>query len=142
LAKILRAFLVIQVLLLAQGYVRSPRGIPALGNHHWRNFDSTEFAQRIGDAARAELRGPIRIVIGKEHEADTLALQLPERPLVLIDGSFDKSPWVQRDAVERCGAVELGPTATLHGGKPVGPLLEGTSWRVLLPRQGAAPCVP
>jgi 4-amino-4-deoxy-L-arabinose transferase-like glycosyltransferase len=141
LVKILWAFLIIQALLLARDCVTSPRGIPALGDHHWRNFDSVEFAHRIGDAAHAELGGPIRVVIGREHEADTLALRLPERPYVLIDGSFDKSPWVKRDAVERCGAVELGPTATLQGGKPVGSLLAGTSWRVLMPRPDAAPCV-
>jgi hypothetical protein len=138
--KALRAFLVIQAFVMALGYVTSPRGIPALGNHRWRNFDSAAFAQRIGDPARAELHGPIRIVIGREHEASALALQLPERPRVLFDGRFDRSPWLKRDAVDRCGAVELLPTATLQGGIPVGPVLPGTSWRVLMPRQGAAPC--
>jgi hypothetical protein len=82
----------------------------------------------------------MRIVIGVEHEAETLALQLPERPLVLIGGRFEDSPWVPRDAVERCGAVELGPSATLKNATPVGPLLPATSWRVLQPRPGAAPC--
>lgn len=140
LSKALCVFLLIQALVMTRGYVTSPRGVAALGNHHWRNFDSQEFERRIADAARAELHGPIRIVIGVEHEAETLALQLPERPLVLIGGSFDNSPWLPRDAVDRCGAVELGPSATMKNATPVGPLLPTTSWRVLQPRPGAAPC--
>lgn len=140
LAKILCAFLVIQAVVMARDYLTSPHGIAVLANNHWRNFSSQEFEQRIADAARDQLRGPVRIVIGEKQMAETLALQLPERPLVLIDGRFDISPWLARDAVERCGAVELGPTATLQGGTAVGPLLPATSWRVLMPRQGAAPC--
>lgn len=140
LSKALYAFLVIQALVLAREVVTSPRGIDALGNHHWRTFDSEQFGQRIAGAARAELGGPIRVVIGVEHEAETLALQLPERPLVLIGGRFEDSPWVPRDAVDRCGAVELGPSATMKNATPVGPLLPTTSWRVLQPRPGAAPC--
>ena len=140
LVKILCAFLVIQALVMARDYVTSPRGISALAGNHWRSFNSQEFEQRIADVARAQLRGPIRIVIGQRQIAEALALQLPERPLVLIEGNFGISPWLERHAVERCGAVELGPTATLDGGIPVGPLLPGTSWRVLMPRQRAAPC--
>lgn len=140
LSKVLWIFLIIQALALARDYVTSPRGIALLANNHWRNFDSQEFEQSIADAARDQLRGPVRIVIGEKQMAETLALQLPERPLVLIDGRFDISPWLERDAVERCGAVELGRMATLHGGTPVGPLLPNMSWRVLMPRQGAAPC--
>lgn len=140
LSKVVGAFLVIQALVLTRDYVTSPHGMAALANNHWRNFDSQAFGQGIAEAARDQLRGPIRIVIGEKQMAETLALQLPERPLVLIDGNFDMSPWLERDAVERCGAVELGPTATLQGGIPVGPMLPGMSWQVLMPRQGAAPC--
>jgi len=140
LAKVLCAFLIIQGLVMARDYATSPRGISALAGQHWRSFNSEEFEQGIADAARTQLRGPIRIVIGQRQLAEALALQLPERPFVLIGGRFDISPWLERDAVERCGAVELGPTASLQSGTPVGPLLPGTSWRVLMPRQGAAPC--
>lgn len=140
LSKALCVFLVIQALVMTRGYVTSPRGIAALGSHYWRHFDSQELERRVADAARAELHGPIRVVIGVEHEAETLALQLPERPLVLIGGRFEDSPWVPRDAVERCGAVELGPSATMKNATPVGLLLPATSWRVIRPRPGAAPC--
>lgn len=140
LSKVVCAFLVIQALVMARDYVTSPYGMAALANNHWRNFNSQAFEQRVGDAARTELKGPVRIVIGEKLMAETLALQLPERPLVLIDGRFDISPWLERDAVERCGAVELGPTVTLQGGTPVGSLLPDISWRVLMPRQGAVPC--
>jgi 4-amino-4-deoxy-L-arabinose transferase-like glycosyltransferase len=139
-SKVLCAFVVIQALVMARDYVTSPHGIAVLANNHWRNFSSQEFEQSIADAARGQLRGPVRIVIGEKQMAETLALQLPERPLVLIDGRFDISPWLARDAVERCGAVELGPAATLQGGVPVGPLLPAVSWRVLMPQQGAEPC--
>ncbi|MBY0467356.1 MAG: glycosyltransferase family 39 protein [Burkholderiaceae bacterium] len=139
-SKVLCAFLVIQALVMTRDYVTSPHGIPALATRHWRNFNSQEFGQRIADAARAQLGGPVRIVIGEKQMAETLALQLPERPLVLINGNPEISPWLDRGAVERCGAVELGPTESLPGGVPVGPVLPGTSWRVRMPRQGAAPC--
>lgn len=142
LSKVLCTFLVIQALVMTRDYVTSPHGIPAFATNHWRNFNSQEFGQRIADAARAQLGGPVRIVIGEKQMAETLALQLPERPLVLINGNPEISPWLDRDAVERCGAVELGPTESLPGGVPVGPLLPETSWRVRMPRQGAAPCAP
>ena len=51
--------------------------------------------------------GPIRIVGGDAAIAGTLALQLPEQPLVLIDGRLDRSPWVSRDLLQRCGALLL-----------------------------------
>lgn len=139
-SKVLCAFVVIQVLVMTRDYVTSPHGISALATNHWRNFNSQEFGQRIADAARAQLGGPVRIVIGEKQMAETLALQLPERPLVLIDGNPEISPWLDREAVERCGAVELGYTVILPGGVPVGPLLPGISWRVRMPREGAAPC--
>ncbi|MEI7464600.1 MAG: glycosyltransferase family 39 protein [Burkholderiales bacterium] len=140
LSRVLSAFLIIQALIISREFVTSPNGISALASNHWRDFDSQEFEHSLAEAARTKLRGPVRIVIGKKQLAETLALQLPERPLVLIDGRFDISPWLDRDAVARCGAVELGPTATLQGGVPVGPVLPGVSWRVLMPREGAAPC--
>ena len=45
------------------------------------------------------------VLIGDSGVAGALALQLPERPLVLIGNNYTWSVWVPRDRVARCGAV-------------------------------------
>ena len=137
---VLWAFLVIQAVLLIADYRTSLDAPAPFSTHHWRNFDSVAYAKSVGGPARAELGGPVRVVIGGYLEAVTLAYQLPEKPLVLIDGRMDRSPWIRPGMIERCGAVELGATDALEGAKPLGPMLPGLAWRVLRPKTGAAPC--
>lgn len=138
--KVLCAFLVIQGLLQIWNYRTSLEAPAPFSTHHWRNFDSIAYAKSVSEPARTELGGPVRVVIGGYQEAVTLAYQLPEKPLVLIDGRMDRSPWIRPGMVERCGAVELGATNALDGAKPLGSMLPGLAWRVLRPKTGAAPC--
>jgi hypothetical protein len=136
----LTAFVFIQVLLLVLSQLTSSRGPVALRDHHWRTFDSALLAELVAGPARVALGGPIRIVIGAGDEAGALALQLPEHPLVLIDGRLDRSPWVSKDLLRRCGAVQLGSELSMPGGRPVGAAFPGQAWRVVLPDAEAPDC--
>jgi hypothetical protein len=164
LLKLLPVFLMIQASLLTLECVISV-DVPAAYSRHGRKyFDSAAYANLIADSARARLGGPIRVVSGPLHPASILGVQLAEKPLVLIDGRLDRSPWISPGLVERCGAVELGYTEavdlTKHiaakrqprtefgadvridpaGAEPVGAMFAGLSWRVRLPKPGAPPC--
>ena len=136
------SFVIIQALLLAVSHATSPRGLRGLGARQWRTFDAVELAAQISPAARKELGGPIRVVSGPAAPAGALALQLTERPLVLIDGRLDRSPWLSADLVARCGAVQLGTMQALPAGHALGPAFSGLSWRVLRRDPAAAPCLP
>ena len=162
--KLLPAFLVIQGALLSEEFAVSSDGRASFGFHHLKALDSAAYAKVIADRARAELGGRIHVVSGPERQAGILAIELPDKPLVLIDGRPDRSPWISAGLVDRCGAVELGSTAVagltrrvevgplapaaryadVHidpvGAEPVGPMLPGLSWRVRLPKPGAPPC--
>lgn len=135
-----RIFLWIQALLLALNFVTSPRGALSLRDHHWATFDSAALARRVAAPARAALGGPIVVVSGSTAIAGALALRLPEHPLVLIEGRYDHSPWVDPTLVGRCGVLELGATLDLRGGTPVGPEFAGLAWRVKPRESSAAPC--
>ena len=136
LGKVLRGFVLIQALLLLLSHATSPRGPVSLRDHSWRTFDSAELAYGLAAAARSELGGPVRVVSGEMAEAGALALQLPERPLVLIDGRFDRSPWVSPDLVRQCGMLELGTSRSIPGMSAVGAAFPGLVWRVIKPQAG------
>ena len=98
---------------------------------------------RALEAIRGTLGGPIRILSGPPAVAAAVALELPEHPLVLIDGRRDESPWVSK-AMERAGGVvEIGATGELPGGHPLGSALPGWSYRALpssrSPKKPSAP---
>jgi 4-amino-4-deoxy-L-arabinose transferase-like glycosyltransferase len=134
------AFVIIQALLLAFNHVTSPRGIRSLGHGQWRTFDAAELARLVAVPARREIGGPIRIVSGPATAAGALALQLPERPLVLIDGRHDRSPWVTPALVRRCGALQLGPKTALAASHALGAAFPELSWNVVERDPAAAPC--
>jgi hypothetical protein len=162
--KVIPFFLLIQALLLTQEYLDWRRGPVPYSKHNRNHFDATAYAKLIADPARAQLGGPIRVISGPANPANILAAQLAEKPLVIIDGRLDRSPWIAPGLVTRCGAVELGFAGSggnnqtaetispapdlgyasvpieLAGARPVGPMLPGLSWRVRLPEPGAAPC--
>jgi hypothetical protein len=127
-------FLLIQALLLALSYLTSLRGPQALHDSHWRNFDPRSVAEAIGPPARARLGGPIDVLSGPAAVAGAIALQWPEKPLVLIDGRLDRSPWLSAEQVAACGLVEVGLTEQLELGTTIGPSLPGWSWRAIAPR--------
>lgn len=142
LRRLLAGFVVVNVLLLTVSYVTSPLGPRALRDTHWRTFDPKPVARAL-EAIRGTLGGPIRILSGPPAVAAAVALELPEHPLVLIDGRRDESPWVSK-AMERAGGVvEIGATGELPGGHPLGSALPGWSYRALpssrSPKKPSAP---
>jgi len=98
-------FVAIQALLFAVNWATSPVGIVSLMKHHNRNFDSQHVAEVIAPRARQVLGGPVRIVAGPAGLASVIALRLPERPLVLIDGSYERSPWLSESDAAACGVL-------------------------------------
>ena len=140
LGKALRMFLLIQALLLVVSYVTSPRGPVSLQDHHRRTFDSAELATGLAASTRPQLGGPIRVVSGSTADAGAVALQLPEQPLVLIDGRLDRSPWMNPERVKQCGALEVGSLQALPGGRPAGAAFPGLVWHVTKPLPEAGPC--
>lgn len=130
----LKGFLVLQCLLLVVSYVTSPMGAQALKDHHWRTFKSKAFADDVAVPARALLGGQVRVIIGDAAIAGALALQLPERPLVLIDGDLNNSPWVPIDMVSRCGALEIVRAQSQPiDAAPVGTDFPKLYWRIIKP---------
>ena len=136
-----KVFLLLQGILLLLSYLTSPVGPQSLQDHHWRTFKSKAFADAIARSARAELGGPIRVVIGDAAIAGALALQLPESPVVLIDGSFPNSPWVAGELVSRCGALEVLRAALQPAdATPVGSAFPGMFWRCIRPTRSSEVC--
>nr|WP_234383179.1 MULTISPECIES: glycosyltransferase family 39 protein [unclassified Variovorax] len=136
----LKSFLLVQLVLLAWGQMISANGEFRLQRHHWRNFDAKALADAVAPAARAQLGGPVRVIAGPPAEAGALALQLGERPLVLIDGRFDISPWVKKDLADECGVLELSKTASNPGYRPAGEKFPGLYWRTVVPRSPSISC--
>ena len=102
------AFIAVQALLAAVDWASSARGVPAFDQRRSRDFASQRLADELGPAARAELDGPIRVIAGPQRLASVLALRLPDRPLVLIDGRYEISPWIPSDLASRCGVLWVG----------------------------------
>ena len=104
----LAAFIAVQLLLAALDWSASARGTPAFDQRHSRDFASQRLADDVGPPARAELGGPVRVIAGPQRLASVLALRLAERPLVLIDGRFEISPWIPSELASRCGVLWVG----------------------------------
>ena len=78
------------------------------------------------------------MISGSWAESGALALRLPEKPVVLIDGQHQFSPWVRADLVAECGALELLRARTPPDGfDPVGAAFPRLYWRI---RRPAAAC--
>ncbi|MFL6661410.1 MAG: glycosyltransferase family 39 protein [Rhizobacter sp.] len=140
-AAVWTTFAGIQTLLIVLTIVTSPVGIKRLMDTHWRTFDAKRFAERVAGPARRALGGPVRVIVGSAAEPGALALELPEHPLVLIDGRYDRSPWVRPETVTSCGALEIVRSHDpLPDATPFGAPFDGLQWRVIRPMPGSPPC--
>jgi len=110
---------------------------------HPRRFASQALADQIGPPARLALGGSLRVIAGPFRLASVLALRLSERPLVLIDGRHDVSPWVPDGLEGRCGVLWVGGA---HESPPAGAqphaFGDGLWWAVQPAHSGAAACDP
>ncbi|MBB1624886.1 glycosyl transferase [Achromobacter sp. UMC71] len=134
-------FIVIQLLLMVRVELTSPTGAGLLRRaSDWRFFDAQALADTLHERAVAELGGPVKVISGAWAESGALALRLPDKPLVLIDGQFQFSPWVSAGLVADCGALELLRAKTPPAGYgPVGPAFPLLYWRVKRPKAACAP---
>jgi 4-amino-4-deoxy-L-arabinose transferase-like glycosyltransferase len=129
--QLVRAFVIIQLCLLLLSQVTSPHGPALLRDHRWRSFDSGALARILEPAAHAALAGrPICAVSGPGAIAGALALRFSDRPLVLIDGRYDYSPWVDPQSMHDCGILQISRGRPFPGAQPVGPLFPHLWWRV------------
>ncbi|MDQ2778619.1 MAG: glycosyltransferase family 39 protein [Pseudomonadota bacterium] len=126
-------FLVLQLLLLAETQLTAPSGPAVLRDPGWRSFDSQALAQAVESPARRALGGRICLVSGPPEAAGALALRLQDRPLVLIDGQLDRSPWVDPLLPERCGVLRLRDGAPSAGWIPLGAAFPQLSWQIVEP---------
>jgi Dolichyl-phosphate-mannose-protein mannosyltransferase len=132
----LNAFMGIQMFLLILSHVTSPRGPEALRDRHWRAFDSEALAKALeGPAQTALVGGRICVVSGPGAPAGALALKLTDRPMVLINGRFDQSPWVSARQVKDCGMLELREGLPSPGDQAVGKDFPNLSWRIVQPAE-------
>lgn len=139
---VLKVFLAIQLLLLLMGQYTAALERRPLRARNWHNFDSQALARTVETQATQALSGgTICVVSGSSELAGALALKLADRPLVLIDGRYDLSPWVDAERVKHCGHLQLQHGGPLPGGTPVGPSFPGLSWRVF-PPQAESPAFP
>jgi hypothetical protein len=127
----LRAFIVVQALLLAWNWATSSHGIKALRHRHMAAFPSRAIAQEVGSRARSVLGGTKRYIAGPAVLASQIALQLDERPRVLLDGRTDISPWVSKARVDRDGVLWIGVQGEAPpAGLQVQALSHGLWWAV------------
>ena len=96
--------LVLAALLLAPPDAKGP----TLNQHRSHRFSSQWVADEIGPPARRLLGSDIRVIAGRQRLASVLALRLAERPLVLIDGRYELSPWMPQDMSRVCGILWVG----------------------------------
>jgi Dolichyl-phosphate-mannose-protein mannosyltransferase len=67
------------------------RPLAALAQQHWSSHEN----------------GPIRLVIGPDWEAGSIALYLPGHPTVLPNADWRQAPWIDRGLLSRCGALVI-----------------------------------
>ncbi len=122
------AFGVIQAVVLLQFWATSPQGLRSYKTHHWQHFPSQALADRLAQQAHPVLGGPIDVIAGRSAIAGALALRLPERPKVMINGDPSTSPWLSPEDLRSPRIVEVFPAHTLpEGGHWIG---RGWAWRV------------
>jgi hypothetical protein len=102
-------FVVVQALLLYNMINMSRSSTDAVARSRFQNFESQLAVVRM----REQLRGfglPMpRYLVGTSFIAGNLKLMWPQPAQVLIQGDFDKSPWIDRTQFEACGALAIWP---------------------------------
>jgi len=78
------------------------------GPHH--RFAARALAAQAQQHWSSHQSGPIRLVIGPDWEAGSIALYLPEHPAVLPNADWRQAPWIDRDLLSRCGALIIART--------------------------------
>ena len=138
-----KAFLVLQALLFGLNALTSPLGPQRWQSSHWGRFKSADLSQTIAGSARQNSGSLIQIIEGPANYAGALALELPERPKVLIDGNLAISPWLSPNSLLRCNRLQLdhyseGPRDASW--QAAGPKFPDIYWRVIKPSNTDEAC--
>jgi len=92
------------------------RALTSLVQNHWARHQS----------------GPIRLVLGPDWEAGSIALYLPGWPAVIPSADTRQAPWVEPDLIVRCVALGFGrPKEPLENQIPA-TLAAGATGRTIL----------
>lgn len=127
-------FMAIQAALILFNVGTSVLGPAILRNQHWRSFDSAAMARQLEPALRKALAGrQLAAIAGPEVLAASLAHELPEKPVVLIDGRLDRSPWVNAAMLASGPTLQLQLGMPLPDGATVGADYPDTWWRLSWP---------
>ena len=104
---IFMVYLIFQLLLSYISFDKSAFGPHPSG--HWNNQPSAQWAEELAKPAREQLHGSIKIISGDSSIAAAIAMQLPEKPKVLINGDLTVSPWISLEELKQGGVIELIP---------------------------------
>jgi hypothetical protein len=110
-------FAAVQTMVMAVDWATSPLGPQATMRQHNRNFASAEIAQALAQDAKQHLPGRLCVLAGPAGITSVLALRLPERPRVMVDGRRAFSPWVPDTLPPGCATAWV---ATHAAGLPAG----------------------
>ncbi|MEO7940063.1 MAG: hypothetical protein ABIR55_15660, partial [Burkholderiaceae bacterium] len=126
-----KLFFSIQFALLLLSLLTSTLGPQKLRDHHWRSLDSAKLAQALLPELERAL-GCDRLVAidGPGHLAGALALHLPGRPPVWIDGRLDRSPWLTAELVRSGPILHVGFGVDAEGGKVLPGFEPPVWWRI------------
>jgi len=95
------------------------RALASLAQEHWARHQS----------------GPLRLVLGPDWEAGSIALYLPGQPAVIPNADARQAPWVEPDLIARCGALLLARAGEpLEKGLSAGPAAGVTDRTILVTR--------
>lgn len=108
-AALLRKTIIVVVtlqVLAAVGYgmARGPLS-EATGRATRSTFPGAAIARQVHDRWQAHVHAPLTLVAADTWLGGNIATRIGPRVQVLIDGDYDKSPWVQPSDAARCGML-------------------------------------
>ncbi|GAB4202508.1 MAG: hypothetical protein Fur0019_00460 [Tibeticola sp.] len=125
------AFVLVQALLMAHTWDRSPRGLHPFGPEHWCRFPAEALAAELRAQALPALGASDYLISGPAAPLQALALHLPGWPRVLIERNPALSPWVQPGELAHTPVLELWPPG--QGPHDLPRTAQGWGWRIIGP---------
>ena len=100
-------FALVQALVMAQAWMASPKGVRGYKADHTDFFPSERVAASIDRQAQALLDGPVDVISGPQELASVIAVRLPSKPRVLVDGRLEFSPWIRSEELPGLRVIEV-----------------------------------
>ena len=100
-------FALVQALVMAQAWMASPKGVRGYKADHTDFFPSERVAASIDRQVQALLDGPVDIISGPQELASVIAVRLPSKPRVLVDGRLEFSPWIRSEELPGLRVIEV-----------------------------------